>query len=86
MGGDVHGVGVIPLIPLVIGGAAAVGGLIGYNIGSPKYDKNGNPLPSLAQTATKEISTGISRAITFAAIAGIGYMIFLDSSKRKARR
>jgi hypothetical protein len=81
----VNGVGIFPVIPLIIGGAATVGGIIGYNVGSPEYDKNGNRLPTVVETATGNITKGVGNAITIAALAAVGYFIFLDSARRRTK-
>lgn len=81
----VNGVGVFPLIPLIIGGSALLGaGVFGYKLGAPQIDpKTGQRIPGVVEVATKEISGGVKNAILLATVLGVGYMIFLGETNRR---
>lgn len=87
----INGVGIIPLIPLLwVGGAALLGGtgaVVGYNLAKPTVDpRTGQPMPGALERGAQAIGSGIGNAITWAAVLGVGYLIFLKETSRRGKR
>jgi hypothetical protein len=83
---QVQGVGIFPLIPVVVLGATALGSAwFGYEVGKPDVGPDGKPLPNALTQAATAVGTGVGKGIqgSMIIIAALAASYFIFTRERR---